>query len=770
MDEVVVEFLTESAELLDLLERNLIDVDTSPGADQGKVVAETFRVFHTFKGTSAFLGFERVKTLAHAAEDLLAAIREGSVRWTDDVTDLLLAVLDGLRTMVAEAHRSGTDGQESYPALVQRLRAATEVTAAPPAPAAPVAGPASAPASSAPASSAPAPEATGASGAPVPVFKPRAPAPVRTAPVARKPVPAPAPPAAAEPPAVRTPSPTEGGAETASTLRVPVTVLDQLMNLVGELVLARNQLLTQEATREDPQLTATSQRIHQLTAGLQDAVMKARMQPIDAVFSRLPRVARDAAHALGKQARLVTSGQDTELDKALLEAIKDPLTHVVRNAVDHGLEKPDGRAAAGKPAEGTVAVRAFQEGSQVVVEVEDDGRGVDVQRVRAKAVASGLVTPEAAAQLADADVIELLFRAGFSTAEAVTAISGRGVGMDVVRTNVERIGGTVQLLSRPGRGSLIRMRVPLTLVIVPALVVSSGGERYAIPQANLVELLHISPDREGKLLADVHGTRILRLRGALLPVVDLAGLLRTGAAARAPDGGFSAVVLASSGRRLALLVDEVLDTEDIVVKPLARRLEALGVYAGATVRGDGRVAMVLDVAGLARRTGISGEAERHAEEAAAELAGQRQGRYLLLRGADDGRLAFPLGQISRVEELPAARVEPVGGGEAIQYRGGVLPLLRLSEALVERRRRPRGPRAPAGDSIHVVVRPWDGREVGIVVDDVLDVVETDAPIDPTGARPGVSGCALIQGRITEVLDPQVLLVGRLSPAAQEVTP
>jgi two-component system chemotaxis sensor kinase CheA len=551
---------------------------------------------------------------------------------------------------------------------------------------------------------------------------------------------------------------------------VPVTVLDQLMNLVGELVLARNQLLTQESTREDAQLTATSQRIHHLTAGLQDAVMKARMQPIDAIFSRLPRVARDAAQALGKQARLVTSGQDTELDKALLEAIKDPLTHVVRNAVDHGLEPPEGRTAAGKPAEGTVAVRAFQEGSQVVVEVEDDGRGVDVQRVRAKAVQNGLVAAEAAAQLADAEVYELLFRPGFSTAEKVTAISGRGVGMDVVRTNIERIGGTVQLLSRPGRGSLVRMRVPLTLVIVPALVVSSGGERYAIPQANLVELLRIPPEREGQLLADVHGTPILRLRGALLPVVDLAAALRTGAVVRAPDGGLSTVLLSAGGRRFALLVDDVLDTEDIVVKPLARRLEALGVYAGATVRGDGRVAMVLDVAGLARRTGLSGEAERHAEELAADLAGQARARYLLLRGADDGRLAFPLAQVSRVEELPAARVEPVGGGEAIQYRGGVLPLLRLSEALVERRRRPRGPRPSPGDTLHVVVRPWDGREIGIVVDDVLDVVESDAAVDPTGARPGVAGCALIQGRITEVLDPQVLLARTRPPLAREVTP
>jgi two-component system chemotaxis sensor kinase CheA len=548
-----------------------------------------------------------------------------------------------------------------------------------------------------------------------------------------------------------------------------VPVLDRLMNLVGELVLARNQLLCHEANREDPRLTATSQRIHHLTAGLQESVMKARMQPIDNVFSRLPRVARDTAQACGKQVRLVTTGQETELDKTLLEAIKDPLTHVVRNSVDHGVESAEVRAAAGKPAEGTVAVRAFQDGGQVVIEVEDDGAGVALEKVRQKAVKLGLVTSEEAARLSEREVVDLIFRPGFSTAEAVTSISGRGVGMDVVRTNVERIGGSVEMVSRPGRGSVIRIRVPLTLVIVPALIVASGPERYAVPQSSLSELVRIGPERLSQMVVDLQGTTVLRLRGAILPLVDLARVLRSGTAAGAADGALSAVVLTIQGRTFGLLVDDVADTEEIVVKPLARQLQQLGVFSGATVRGDGRVALVLDVLGLARRAGVlaDGETRTGLGQAAAQAAAARR-PYLVLRGKDDGRIAIPLGEVARLEEIAPERVERVGGVEAVQYRGAILPLVRLGAALAERRRRPRVAEGPVAERLQVVVQEWEGREVGLVVDSVLDVVEEEAALDRTRARPGVAGCAVIQGRITEVLDTAHVLASQLTPAAQEV--
>jgi len=770
-DEVIAEFLAEAAEILDGLERDLVAVDGAE-LDPVEVVAGTFRAFHTLKGTSGFLGFERLGGVAHAAEDLLCAIREGQVQWTRPVTDLLLLTLDALRAILAEAARTEKDGDDGYPALVESLRAlASPAAAAPPAEAKPAVGAAPPP----PPPPAPLHPSFQPTAPPPTLVRPKAPPPpsLPPAPAAEaKPPPAasaapPPPPAAEKPQPTRSPSPDASAehGEGAGTLRVPVPVLDRLMGLVGELVLARNQLICQEATREDPRLGATTQRIHQLTTGLQEAVMKARMQPIDNVFSRLPRVARDTAQACGKPVRLATHGNETELDKTLLEAIKDPLTHVVRNAVDHGIERPEVRLAAGKPAEGTVTVRAFHDGGQVIVEVEDDGGGVNLAKVRAKAVSLGLIAQEEADHLSERDTIHLVFRPGFSTADAVTQISGRGVGMDVVRTNVERIGGSVEMLSTPGQGSVCRIRVPLTLLIVPALIVASGRERYAVPQANLVELVRIAPERESQMVVDVHGSLVLRLRGALLPILDLARVLGTGSAARAPDGALSVVVLSAEGRQFGFLVDEVADTEEIVVKALGRRLQTLGAFSGATVRGDGRVALVVDVAGIARRAGLLAEADARAT--GAQVArGAAKKPYLILRGRDDGRLAIPLGEVSRIEEIAPERVERVGGAEAVQYRGAVLPLVHVAQALTERRKRARAPEPRAAEKLQVVVQEWDGREVGLVVESIVDIAEEDVTVDPTRARPGVAGCAVIQGRITEILDTGTLLGAQMGPGKE----
>jgi len=778
VDEALDEFMAELAELLTTLERDLVSVDA--GRNPAEVVAQTFRIFHTVKGTAGFLGFAHLREVSHAAEDLLDEIRDGNVPWNRIVTDVLLEVLDALRLMMDEAIRTGKDGDEAYAPLVERLRAAAAptcqaceagtcavhatasdeaTTSAAPIPAAAPQGPPPAPAF-APKKAAPKlVRKPGAAAAPLTLT----PAAAAATPVAVPPAP---PPASAPAPAPATAAPAPGPelTEATSTLRVPVAVLDRLMNLVGELVLARNQLICHEATREDPRLTETSQRIDSLTAGLQESVMKARMQPIDHVFSRLPRVVRDTANAVGKQARLVTVGQDTELDKTLLEAIKDPLVHAVRNSVDHGIEKPELRLAAGKVLEGTVTVRAFQDGGQVIVEIEDDGGGVALDRVRQKAVALGLITAEEAERFTERETVDLVFRPGFSTAASVTQISGRGVGMDVVRTNVERIGGSVEMVSRTGQGSTCRIRVPLTLVIVPALVVESSGQMFAIPQASLAELVRITPEREARMIADLGGTPVLRLRGEVLPLVDLAALMQTGEARRAVDGGRSVVVLRSQGRTFGLLVDDVADTEEIVVKPLARQLQQLGVYSGATVRGDGRVALVLDVNGLARRASVLEDGDRGVQAAAAvETSAAARRTYLVLRGADDGRLAIPLGEVRRLEEIDPSHIEPLGAGEAVQYRGAILPLVRLSDALPERRQRPRvAPPQAAGEKVPIVVQCLEGRDVGLVVDTVLDVVDEAVTLDVSRARAGVAGCAVIQGRITEVLDTSALLAAHLA--------
>jgi len=750
-DEILTEFLNEATEFLDGLERDLLGVES--GKDPASVVAETFRAFHTMKGTAGFLGFDDLRMLAHAGEDLLAAIRDGETTWTKEVTDVLLQVLDGLRMAVAVAagEHQGLDAK-AHAELIARLRAMT------------------------------APKSAGTPGSPEraaspqpkppePLFKPAAPPPKRLEPAQQ----AAPPPAPESPPPQGALSPSRPAAseaehatpEASSTLRVPVPVLDRLMNLVGELVLARNQLLCHEAAREDARLAATSQRIDQLTAGLQEAVMKARMQPIDTVFSRLPRVARDAAQLCGKEVRLTPSGHETELDKTLLEAIKDPLAHVVRNAVDHGIERPEARRAAGKPPEGTVSIRAFHDGGHVTVEVTDDGAGVNLERVRQKAVANGIIGAEEAARLPERQVLELLFRPGFSTAEAVTAISGRGVGMDVVRTNVERIGGSVELTSRPGHGTTVRIRVPLTLVIVPSLIVASGEARYAVPQANLVELVRVAPEREERMIVEMQGTSLLRLRGTILPLVDLGSVLGGGPAPRSSDGARQLVVLSAAGRQFGLVVDDVSDTEEIVVKPLGRQLQRLGIFAGATVRGDGRVALVLDVLGLARRTGVLAEGAERADavQRATETALVPRRPFLILRGKDDGRMAIALGEVTRLEEFGPSEIERVGEGEAVQYRDTILPLVRLSALLTERRHRPRRPEPPPdGEKLQVMVQEWQGKPIGLLVDAVLDVVEEAAQIDSSRARPGVSGCAVIQGRITEVLDTAALLAHRFAPA------
>ena len=496
--------------------------------------------------------------------------------------------------------------------------------------------------------------------------------------------------------------------------------------------------------------------------------MRARLQPIDNVFARLPRVARDAARACGKEVRLFTAGSDTEIDKTLLEAIGDPLIHLVRNAVDHGIEAPEVRGNAGKPELGMVAVRAFQDGGQVVVEVEDDGGGINVEKVRAKALTLGLITGDEALRLTQRETFELLFRPGFSTADKITQISGRGVGMDVVRNSVEAIGGSVDLVSTPGKGSTFRIRVPLTLVIVPALVVRAGEGRYAVPQSALKELVRISPDREARMVADVQGAQVLRLRGHLVPVVDLRRTLGLPPAPDTAGAGRTMVVLTSNGRPYALEVDDVLDTEEIVVKPLGAQVQQLGVYAGATVRGDGRVALVLDVQGLGRRAGLSAEEQRGSGDAAI-LDSARASSFLILQGADDGRLAVPLAAVVRLEEVDAARLERTGGGEAIQYRGAILPVVRLASLLTERRRTPRTPPPPppASGRVQLVVQEVEGRRVGLLVESVLDVVEETVAIDPSGARPGVLGRAVIQERITEVLDTNALLAARLAPPPLE---
>ncbi|MDT5041003.1 MAG: two-component system, chemotaxis family, sensor kinase CheA, partial [Actinoplanes sp.] len=525
-------------------------------------------------------------------------------------------------------------------------------------------------------------------------------------------------------------------------IRVDVDLLDGLMNLVGELVLARNQLVRGVQDIGDATLVRSAQRLGMITSELQAGIMKTRMQPIDHIWSKLPRVVRDLSHSLGKQVQLVMQGKETELDRSLLEAVKDPLTHLVRNAVDHGIQEPDARIAAGKPAEGTLTLRAYHEGGHVAVEVADDGAGIDVDRIAAKAVEKGLLGADQIAGMDKRDIMAMVFQPGFSTADKVTNVSGRGVGMDVVKTNIERIGGTVSVDSTLGEGTVWRLNIPLTLAIIQALTVDCGDQRYVIPQVAVLELVFI--DGQSTKIEYASGAPVYRLRGKLLPLVrlDRALGLEVGG-----DQGVYIMVLQADGRRFGLVVDRVLNTEEVVVKALNSRFKDIGMYAGATIMGDGKVGLILDVSSLARRSNLAQDSERKSATGTSRGSGLAgTGERLLVTAVGDRRVAIPLDTVTRLEEFPRDRIEHAGSREVVQYRGQILPLVRLSHLLGAYGEE------PEGDTVSVVVYSERGRSVALVVDRIVDIAENSTTARRDAEEDGLVGTAVIQQRVTELLD------------------
>ncbi len=531
---------------------------------------------------------------------------------------------------------------------------------------------------------------------------------------------------------------------------------------------------------EESSLLAASQRLNLITTELQGGVMKTRMQPIGNIWSKLPRTVRDLALDCGKQVRVEMEGQETELDKTLIEAIKDPLTHIVRNSVDHGIETPAVRKAAGKDEEGRLLLRAFHEGGQVNIEISDDGAGLNQERIRAKALEKGLVNAEQAARMSDREIVNLILLPGFSTAEKLTKVSGRGVGMDVVKTHIERIGGTVDVQSKPGQGVLVRMKIPLTLAIIPALIVTSGGEPYAIPQVSLLELVGFDRGESDKGIETIHGAPVFRLRGRLLPLVYLKTALRlddvgglSTAAGSAPEGaGTSAserkrtniVVLAADGQQFGLVVDFINDTEEIVVKPLSKHLKDIPVYAGATIMGDGKVALILDVLGLAKGSSVLSEGREQTHALAAESRGESNGsrqKLVLFSGAGGARMAVPLQMLARLENIPGSQVERAGNRWVTQYRGQILPLIRITHALEERRRaQPTDDylSLPTSEMLQVLVLENEKQAFGLVVNRILDIVESSMEPKAPATRKGVLHSCVISEKVTELLDVPSLLV------------
>ena len=723
--EIIAEFLVESHENLDQLDRDLVELERQP--DSRERLSSIFRTIHTIKGTSGFLAFNRLEALTHVGETLLSRLRDGEAVMTPPIAEALLTMVDTVRALLGAIERTGTDVDPAV--AVDPVVAELEALLAADAEAEPAGEPT-------PAS---APE-------PASMAEPE-PAPRSEAPAAPSEPVAPAVPAASVGSEGAEPEPGAGERRGVvdATVRVDVDLLDDLVDLVGELVLTRNQLVQRSIGSADVELVRASQRLDLVASELQESVMKTRMQPIGQIWSKLPRVVRDLSHQLGREVELVMDGHDTELDRSLLEAVKDPLTHLVRNSLDHGIEPPDVRRAAGKPSKGTLSLRAFHESGQVVVEIADDGKGIDPVRIGAAAVERGVVTHDQLARMETRDVLGLIFRPGFSTAAEVSNISGRGVGMDVVRTNIERIGGSVDVASEPGVGTTTRVRIPLTLAIIPALVVGEGGERYAIPQANLVELVRIEGDDLQRQVERIAGAAVLRLRGKLLPLVSLAETL--GGAEPVAAEALTVVVLQSDDLRFGLCVSEVHDTQEIVVKPIGRQLKGLSTYAGATIMGDGRVSLILDVAGIADTAGVDAVQDDVADTRAATTHDRQA--LLVLEVADGRRAALPLAAVARLEEFSRERVERSGTAEVVQYRDGLLPLVRLASAIGL------PDTSDSGDQISVVVHETPDAAtgaVGIVIDRVLDVVEVAVSASEVGRRAGVTGSAVVQDRVTDLVD------------------
>lgn len=553
----------------------------------------------------------------------------------------------------------------------------------------------------------------------------------------------------------------KGSAASDSSIRVDVSLLDKLVNLVGELVLARNQVLQFSTSESDSAFLASSQRLNLITTELQGSVMKTRMQPIGNIWGKLPRVVRDLAASCGKEVRLEMEGKETELDKTIIEAIKDPLIHIVRNSVDHGIEVPQTRRERGKPAEGCLKMRAFHEGGQVNIEITDDGGGIDVARVKQKALQRGLISVEQAARMSDHEALHLIFMAGFSTADTITNVSGRGVGMDVVKTNIEKIGGTVDLQSHVGIGTSLKIKIPLTLAIIPALVVTSGGERFAIPQVSLLELVRLEGAQANQQIERIHGAPVYRLRGKLLPLVYINRELKLTDESEA-DLTTSAteiniVVLQADGHPFGMVVDEINDTQEIVVKPLGKQTKGVVCFAGATIMGDGRVALILDVLGLAHNCKVV--AEIHDRSESAESAMQNRQReeekqaLLLFVAGRGNHMAIPLSMVARLEEIPQTSVEYSAGQPVIRYRGQILPLIRVSKYLhaVD------AAAEEVSDAMQVVVYSHKHGSVGLVVDQIEDIVNEVITAKRHTYGQGIFGSVVIQNRVTDLLDVHAIL-------------
>ncbi len=780
MDDLLREFLTETNESLDVVDVELVKFEQEP--NNARILDNIFRLVHTIKGTCGFLGLPRLEALAHAAETLMGKFREGAPV-TPEAVSLVLVTIDRIKAILSELEASsGEEPKGEDRDLISRLE---EMALAGEAArdAAPGPEPKQAvgslvtqvlerelrpgedslddlerafreteveivPAGEAPEAAAPAEAAS----APIDFARVAAEIEARMSRAGKKGAPA-AKQAAAEEKEGDDPKGDGKGSVSSQSIRVAVETLEHLMTMVSELVLTRNQLLEIVRRHEDSEFKVPLQRLSNVTAELQEGVMKTRMQPIGNAWQKLPRIVRDLAQELGKQIELEMVGAETELDRQVLELIKDPLTHMVRNSADHGLERPEDRRRAGKPEKGTIRLSAYHEGGHIIIEIADDGRGLDIERIRQKVIENGLASEAELEKMSENQIFKFIFAPGFSTAASVTSVSGRGVGMDVVRTNIETIGGTIDLKSAPAVGTTVAIKIPLTLAIVSTLIVEAGGDRFAIPQLSVVELVRVQSNSEHRI-ERIKDTPVLRLRNKLLPLVPLARLLGTDAGGRPDDDGFI-VVMQVGNVTFGVVVDGVFHTEEIVVKPMSKMLRHITMFSGNTILGDGSVIMIIDPNGVASAIGTAVAAEVGERNARDDRVLAEDGHapvsMLLFRAGTPEPKAVPLSLVTRLEEFDADKIEHSNGRDLVQYRGSLMPLVYLPGA----RRREQGAQP-------MLVFSDAGRSMGLVVDEIVDIVEERLDIEVGSEVAGILGSAVIKGKATEVID-----IGHFLPLAFE---
>ncbi len=760
MDDLLREFLTETNESLGEIDVELVKLEQNP--NDPELLSSIFRLVHTIKGTCGFLGLPRLEKLAHAGENVLGKVRDGELAVTPQVVSLVLRCIDKIKVLLVVLEETEAEEPGADTDLIEALNAVAEGGEAP----------ASAAAESAPVAEEAVPVETMPDPSPFNDVASETSAASQESPSMIEPdengfVPVPADMTGQEPPdssaapetaaaapasskqVVPSASAEEGhikeSSVAAQSIRVSVDQLENLMVIASELVLTRNQLMQISRTQKDNPFAASLQRLNLVTSELQEGVMKTRMQPIGNAWSKLPRIVRDLSHELGKKIDLQMVGAETELDRQVLELIKDPLTHMVRNSADHGIEKPADRLMAGKPETGVILLNAYHEGGHIIIEISDDGRGLALNKIKTKIMQNGLATESELASMTDQQIMQFIFKPGFSTATQVTAVSGRGVGMDVVKTNIEKIGGTVDMQSTEGKGSRFLIKIPLTLAIVSALIVECASERFAIPQISVVELVHASAHSEYKI-EHINDTPVLRLRNRLLPLVSLRRslMLEDDKEKTATDSAFIVVVQIGNST-FGIIVDRVFDTEEIVVKPVSPILRNISMFSGNTILGDGSVIMILDPNGVATHAGEihtgSATAAQLAQSAHAARGDNKQS-LLLFNAGGEAPKAVPLSLVARLEEIDLKTVEYSEGKPVVQYRGKLMPLVPIETNMVLGKE----------GSQPILVFSDQERSMGLIVDEIIDIVEDRLDVNLSAQRPGFLGSSIIVGKATDIVD------------------